>query len=219
MRAASPSTMARYLRDILLPLYPRGEPLLRYESPFQLLVAVVLSAQCTDEQVNRVTPFLFARWPDAASMAGAVLAELEAAIRPAGFFHVKSRYLLGLSREIRDRHGGAVPESMEALLSLPGVGRKSAHLVRSACFGKPGIIPDTHFIRVLYRTGIIDARDPVKAEEATAAYLGEEDWTSFSHAVNRHGKYTCAARSPACPVCPLKGKCPRAGLPALPPRA
>ncbi len=212
MGKPGPRAMARRLRDVLVPLYPEGKPLLAYDSPFQLLVAVVLSAQCTDEQVNRVTPDLFRSWPDPAALAEAPLPRIEAAIRSAGFYRVKARYLKGLSRAIRDLHGGEVPESMEALTTLPGVGRKSAHLVRSACFGLPGIIPDTHFIRVLYRTGVIDAKDPVKAERATAAYIESADWTAFSHAVNRHGKWTCSARAPSCPSCPLLRFCPRAGL-------
>jgi endonuclease-3 len=204
--------MALALRDILLPLYPDARPLLRYDSPFQLLVAVVLSAQTTDEQVNGATPGLFARWPDAESLAHAPLEAIRQAIRPVGFFNVKAGYIQGIARAILERHGGAVPTSMEELTALPGVGRKSAHLLRSACFGLPGIIPDTHFMRVLHRCGVIPTQDPVRAERATVTFIPESEWTAFSHALNRHGKFVCRARSPACADCPLVGLCPRRGL-------
>lgn len=201
--------MAGTLLERILPLYPDHRPLLSYANPFQLLIAVILSAQCTDEQVNRVTPVLFGRWPDPAALAEAPIGEIEDTIRSAGFFRVKARYLKECSARIMERPGMILPETMEGLTDLPGVGRKSAHLVRSACFGYPGIIADTHFIRVLHRSGIIPARDPLKAEWATRTCVEEGSWTAFSHAVNRHGKFTCTARSPRCGSCLVAAECPK----------
>lgn len=198
--------------EILGPLWPEAVPLLRHGSCFELLCAVVLSAQCTDEQVNRVTPALFARWPDARAMAAAPLDELEEAIRSIGFWRVKARHLRASSALLLERHGGRVPETMEALLELPGVGRKTANLVLSSCFDQPGIIVDTHVLRVALRLGLAEKEDPALVERVIAAGLAPADWTRFSHAVNRHGKHVCKARRPDCDSCPLAGFCPRRGL-------
>lgn len=203
---------------ILGPLWPDARPLLEYRSDFELLVAVILSAQCTDEQVNRATPALFARWPDAASLAEASQAEVEAMIHSVGFFRTKAAHLLSMARLLVERHGGQVPSSMEELLALPGVGRKTANLVYSATTGGAGIIVDTHVARVSFRLGLSETDDPGLCERRIASYLPKESWTSFSHAVNRHGKFVCRARRPACVEgsglgpCPLLGLCPRVGL-------
>jgi endonuclease-3 len=203
---------------ILAPLWPEAKPLLEYRSPFELLCAVALSAQCTDEQVNRATPGLFARWPDAAALAAADPAEVEEAIHGVGFFRTKARHLIEASRIMVERSGGEVPGSMEELLSLPGVGRKTANLVLSASFGQPGIIVDTHVLRVCLRLGLHDREDPAAMESRIAQIVPRERWTRFSHAVNRHGKYVCQARKPAClagagePPCPLLKHCPRVGI-------
>jgi endonuclease-3 len=206
---------------VLGPLWPEAKPLLEYRNPFELLCAVALSAQCTDDQVNKATPGLFARWPSPSAMAAAEIAELEEAIRSLGFFRVKARHLREAARILEDRFGGRVPDSMEKLLELPGVGRKTANLVRSAAYGQPGLIIDTHALRVCLRLGLGEKRDATDMEKRLALLLPPEAWTAFSHAVNRHGKFVCTARKPAClpgssaPACPLLGLCPRRGLEAL----
>ncbi len=201
---------ARSLRLALTALWPRAEPLLAYGDCFELLIAVVLSAQTTDDQVNRVTPGLFHRWPDPGRLAEADLAELEDCVHSLGFYQTKARHLIGLSRILVERFAGRVPETMEELLVLPGVGRKTANLVASACFGRPGIIADTHFLRVCHRLGLTENRDPAAAERRIEALIEPEYRTAFSHAVNRHGKYVCTARRPDCPGCAVRELCPSA---------
>lgn len=204
---------------MLLPLWPDAKPLLDYSSCFELLCAVVLSAQCTDEQVNKVTPALFSRWPDARSLAAARVEEVEACIHSVGFFRTKARHLVEAAGRMVDEHGGEVPATMEGLLGLPGVGRKTANLVISACSGEPGIIVDTHVLRVCLRLGFEAKADPASVEKAIARWTPKENWTAFSHALNRHGKYCCTARKPACQggediaPCPLEALCPKIGLP------
>jgi endonuclease III len=201
--------------DILSPIWPDAKPLLQYHNSFELVCAVALSAQCTDEQVNRATPGLFARWPDPASMARADIGEVEEAIRSLGFFRTKARHLVEAARLIEERFGGQVPGTMEELLELQGVGRKTANLVLSACFGEAGIIVDTHVLRVCLRLGLGEKPDAGHMEKAIALLVQKDRWTRFSHAVNRHGKFVCRARKPACEsgaACPLLGICPRVGL-------
>jgi endonuclease III len=211
MARATEKTQAgvfRRIRSVLLPRYPDQGPLLRFSSPFELLVAVTLSAQCTDDRVNQLTPLIFRRWPDSESLAFADRGELEEVIRPAGFFHSKAGYLIGAARRIREKFGGQVPFDMADLTSLPGIGRKSAHVIRSACAGLPGIIVDTHVIRVMNRLGAVKTEDPGRIEAEIARQVPEAEWTAFSHAVNRHGKYVCRARKPDCMDCPLAAGCP-----------
>jgi len=197
---------------ILAPLYPDAAPLLHYRNCFELLCAVVLSAQCTDEQVNRVTPKLFAAWPSAESLAAADIDRVAETIHSVGFYKTKARHLVETSRLLAERHGGEPPASMEDMLALPGVGRKTANLVLSACFGAPGIIVDTHVLRVARRLGLGAKADPADMEMRIAELVDAERRTRFSHSLNRHGKYTCTARKPACRDCPLAGICPRIGL-------
>ena len=204
--------------EILVPIWPDAIPLLVYGNCFQLLCAVVLSAQCTDDQVNRVTPELFARWPDAFSMAKASTSDIEAVIHSVGFYRTKARHLTEAAKILATRHSGELPASMDGLLELPGVGRKTANLVLSACFGEPGIIVDTHVLRVAFRLGLCDQKKPEAIEARIAALAPRERWTSLSHALNRHGKNVCKARKPACvegsgfQPCPLETICPRKGL-------
>ena len=204
--------------DILGPIWPDAEPLLSYRNPFELVCAVALSAQCTDEQVNKATPGLFASWPTPAAMAEARLEDVEATIHSLGFFRTKSRHLIASSRIIMEKFNGETPSTMEGLLELPGVGRKTANLVLSACFGQPGIIVDTHVLRTCLRLGFGQKADASDMEKRIAELVPKERWTRFSHAVNRHGKFVCVARKPACiplsarPPCPLLGLCPRVGL-------
>lgn len=204
--------------EILTPLWPETAPFLAHRNSFELVCAVALSAQCTDEQVNRVTPGLFASWPTPAAMAAADPAEVEAVIRSLGFFRTKARHLVEAAAIIEERFGGQVPGSMDELLELPGVGRKTANLVLSACFGQPGIIVDTHVLRSCLRLGLGEKDDAGDMEKRISALLPSEKWTLFSYAVNRHGKFVCRARKPACVPgtelgpCPLLGVCPRRGL-------
>ncbi len=208
MRTQLPPMPADEVLTILSPLWPDHRSALNYGSCFQLLVAVVLSAQCTDEQVNRVTPALFAIYPDAQALAGARLSDVERLVHSTGFYHAKARNIIASAQQIVHSYGGAVPEAMEALLSLPGVGRKTANLVRSVCFGLPGIIVDTHVLRIARRLGIAPTDDPAKSERMIAASLPQEQWTRFSNVLNRHAKYVCTARKPHCAECPLAMNCP-----------
>jgi len=209
---------AAIVYDILCPLWPEAKPQLAYRNPFELVCAVALSAQCTDNQVNKVTPGLFSRWPTPAALAEARIDEVEAVIRSLGFFRIKARHLIGAAKIIEARFGGAVPSTMEGLLELPGVGRKTANLVLSACFGQPGIIVDTHVLRVCLRLGLVDKATAAAAEKRIAELVPPDRWTRFSHAVNRHGKFVCTARKPACVLgsksapCPLLSICPRFGI-------
>jgi len=201
--------------DILIPLWPDARPLLEYSSSFELLCSVILSAQTTDEQVNRATPGLFAAFPDPEAMSRAELGAIEGFIRTIGFYHVKARYLSSTARILVERYGSAVPGTMEELLELPGVGRKTANLVLSACTETPGVIVDTHVMRATVRLGLCGKRDPAAIEKAIRAGLDSHRLTAFSHALNRHGKFICRARSPACTVgepCPLAQICPRIGV-------
>jgi endonuclease-3 len=196
----------------LSPLWPEAVPLLHYRNCFELLCAVMLSAQCTDDQVNRVTPGLFARWPDASALSKASLPAVEEAVHSVGFWRTKARHLVETAALLIERHQGEVPRGMEELCALPGVGRKTANLVISACFGQPGLIVDTHVLRVSYRLGLSEGRDPDRVEAVLAELVPRDRWTRLSHALNRHGKHVCTARKPACADCPLADICQRRGL-------
>jgi endonuclease-3 len=193
---------------VLGPLHPSRKPLLDYASPFQLLAATVLAAQCTDAAVNRVSPVLFGRFPDPAALAEAPLAELETIIHSTGFFRAKAHNLRALSRQLRDLYGGAVPQTMEDLTALPGVGRKTASVVLSACFGIPAIIVDTHFSRVTRRLGLTLSTRPEQIEGDMAALAPAEQWIALSHVLNQHGRDICHARKPECTECPVRELCP-----------
>jgi endonuclease-3 len=196
--------------NTLTALWPDRQPQLSYSGCFELLVAVMLSAQCTDDQVNKVTPTLFAVYPDMHSMARADLAKLETLVRSTGFYHTKAANIIATSKMLIEDFCGRVPESIDELVKLPGVGRKTANLVVSACFGKPGIVVDTHVLRIARRLGIAQTDDPDKSERMIAASINPERWTAFSHALNRHGKFICTARKPKCPECALRADCPSA---------
>lgn len=214
--ASEMRTRIARIRDILVPLWPDARPLLAFGDCFELLCAVMMSAQTTDEQVNAVTPALFARYPDAAAMAAADPEDIEPMIRSIGFFHTKAQHLVQAARLLMKEHDGAIPTTMEELLRLPGVGRKTANLVASACFGAPGIIVDTHVARSAVRLGLYEKKDPEAIEEVIRANLAPEYHTAFSHALNRHGKFVCSARAPACVAgdrpCPLEVLCPKHGV-------
>ncbi|KMY66743.1 endonuclease III [Desulfocarbo indianensis] len=189
-------------------LYPDAACTLDHRDPLQLLVATILSAQCTDERVNLVTPALFQRFPTARDYAGAAAAELEDLIRSTGFFRNKAKSIQGMARALVEKHGGRVPGKLEELVKLPGVGRKTANVVLGDAFGVPGITVDTHVGRVCRRLEFIATEDAVKAEFALMEVIPQSRWTKFSHQVILHGRQVCQARKPACPDCGLSPHCP-----------
>lgn len=195
----------------LAELYPYARCELDFTTPLQLLVATVLSAQTTDVRVNLVTPGLFARYPDAAAFASADRAELEELIRSTGFFRQKANAVITLCQPLVERFDGEVPARLEDLVTLPGVGRKTANVVLGNAFGVPGITVDTHFGRVSRRLGWTDETDPVKVERAVGALIPKRDWTLASHLLIFHGRRTCHAKKPACGACPLDRLCPSYG--------
>ena len=188
--------------------FPNPETELHHGNPFQLLIATILSAQCTDARVNQVTPVLFRRYPTPADLAKADQAELESIIRPTGFFKSKAKSLLGCAGAIADRFGGTVPDTMEALVGLPGVGRKTANVVLGSAFGKPAIVVDTHVRRVANRLKWTRSNDPDQIEVDLGRLMPQEAWTAGSHRILLHGRYICVARSPRCLACPLFDLCP-----------
>ncbi|GAA1111933.1 hypothetical protein GCM10009605_52510 [Nocardiopsis composta] len=202
---------ARRINRTLAELYPDARCELDFENPFQLLVATVLSAQTTDTRVNRVSPALFAAFPAPEDMAAADPERIEAIIRPTGFYRAKAASLLGLAAALRDRFGGEVPGTLEELITLPGVGRKTANVVLGNAFGVPGITVDTHFGRLTRRWGWTDQTDPVKAEKEVGSLFPPKDWTMLSHRVIWHGRRVCHARRPACGACALAPMCPSYG--------
>lgn len=214
-RAASPEIRARggAIARKLARLYPGAHCSLDFQSPFQLLVATILSAQCTDRRVNMVTPGLFARWPTPADLAAARPADLEAVIRSTGFFRAKARSLLGCAAALVERHGGVVPVALDELVRLPGVGRKTANVVLGSGFGRAvGVVVDTHVGRITRRLGLSRHSDPVRVERDLMAAVPEAHWIAWSHRLIEHGRTVCTARKPKCESCPVAGLCPRVGV-------
>lgn len=181
---------------------------LEFKNPFELLVATILAAQCTDERVNQVTPLLFGRFPDARSLAAADPLEIEAIIRPTGFFRAKARNIQACCRTLVEAHGGQVPQGMDELTALPGVGRKTANVVRTNCFGLPGVVVDTHVLRLAGRLGLSEHRDADKVEADLMALLPETKWSDFCHRLTWLGRRVCLARKPRCDDCRLRPECP-----------
>lgn len=203
---------ARRINRALAEQYPYAHAELDFRNPFELLVATVLSAQTTDVTVNLITPLLFARYPDARSMAEADSAELEAMIKPTGFFRAKARNLIALATRLVDEFDGVVPGRLEDLVTLPGVGRKTANVVLGNAFGVPGITVDTHFGRLARRFGWTDSDDPVRIESDVAGLFEPRDWTMLSHRVVFHGRRVCHSRKPACGACAVANWCPSFGM-------
>lgn len=202
---------ARRIVKVLGETYPDAHCELDFTTPLELLVATVLSAQCTDQRVNKVTPALFSRYPDAAAYAGADRAELEALIAPTGFFRQKAATLQGIGQAICERFDGEVPGRLEALVTLPGVGRKTANVVLGDAFGVPGITVDTHLGRLARRFGWTSETDPEKVERVLMGLFPRKDWTLMSHRVIWHGRRRCHAKRPACGACPVARWCPSFG--------
>jgi endonuclease-3 len=202
---------ARRMHRILAETYPDAHCELDFTTPLELVVATILSAQCTDRRVNLVTPALFARYPDAAAYAGADRDELEDLIRSTGFFRNKATSIIGLGQALCDRYDGEVPGRLDDLVTLPGVGRKTANVVLGNAFDVPGITVDTHFGRLVRRFGWTDETDPDKVEAEIGALFARRDWTMLSHHVIWHGRRRCHAKKPACGACPLARSCPAFG--------
>ena len=184
---------------------------LNYQSPFELLVATMLSAQSTDQQVNRVTPLLFSRYQKPAEYATASPAEVEQLIRPTGLFKAKARNLIACGRALSKHFAGDVPRTMDHLVSLPGVGRKTANVVLGHAFGQPGIVVDTHVQRVSHRLGLARSSDPERIERELQQLIPRKQWTKGSQRLLLHGRYVCTARSPQCPSCAIYWECPWTG--------
>ncbi|OMH34566.1 endonuclease III [Tersicoccus sp. Bi-70] len=192
--------------------YPYAVAELDFRNPFELLVATVLSAQTTDVRVNSVTPALFAAYPDAHALAAADEARLQELIQPTGFFRAKGRSLLALATRLVDEFDGEVPPKLDALVTLPGVGRKTANVVLGNAFGIPGLTVDTHFGRLSRRLELTTSEDPVQVEKDVAELIERSEWTMFSHRLIFHGRRVCHARKPACGACAIAGLCPSAGI-------
>jgi len=209
-RGFSPPDPARVKAVLagLAKLYPKAACALDFKTPWELLVATILSAQCTDQRVNQVTPGLFEKYPTVADFARANLSALEEAVRSTGFFRNKAKAIKGAAQAIVENHHGQVPGRLEELVKLPGVGRKTANVVLGDAFGVPGITVDTHVGRVCRRLELTDQTDAVKAEFALMEIIPQKRWTSFSHQVITHGRQVCHSRKPACPGCGLLNNCP-----------
>ena len=203
---------ARKMHKVLTETYPDAHCELDFTNPFELLVATVLSAQTTDKMVNKVTPTLFAKYPDAYAMAGADRGELEAILKPTGFFRAKANSVLGLAQALVERFDGEVPGRMADLVTLPGVGRKTANVVLGNAFDVPGLTVDTHFGRLVRRFGWTAEEDPVKVETEIAELIPKREWTMFSHRVIFHGRRVCHAKKAACGACGLAQWCPSYGI-------
>ena len=202
---------ARRINAELAALYPDAHCELDFTTPLELAVATILSAQCTDKRVNEVTPVLFARYRDAAAYAAADRTELEDLVRTTGFFRNKTTSLIGLGQALCERFGGEVPAKLDDLVTLPGIGRKTANVVLGNAFGVPGITVDTHFGRLSRRFGWTTEDDPVKVEHAVGELIPKKEWTMLSHRVIFHGRRRCHARKPACGACPIARLCPSFG--------
>ena len=216
-RPPRPSDPAgRRARTVLARLktaYPDAKCALRHETPFQLLAATILSAQCTDARVNLATPALFAAFPDAAALAAADLREVEGLVQSCGFFRTKAKNLVGMAAALVDRHGGEVPAKLEELVKLPGVGRKTANVVLGVAFGKPaGVVVDTHVGRIARRLAFTEHADAVKVEADLSALLPRSRWVTFPLRTIEHGRAVCESQRPRCGSCVLRGVCPRVGV-------
>lgn len=194
-------------------LHPEARYELDFETPFQLLVATILAARCTDERVNRVTKVLFARWPDPETLADADLEALEEVVRPTGSYKTKARAIQATARELLDRFGGRVPQTMAEMVTLPGVARKTANVVLTMAYGIPsGVIVDSHVVRVSQRMGLTRHEKAERIEEDLMRMLPKDDWTHFGPAMVLHGRYVCKAQKPRCDECAMDDLCPKRGV-------
>jgi endonuclease III len=214
--SADLKTQVKQIIRGLAKTYPDATCALRHESAYQLLAATILSAQCTDERVNMVTPALFAKYPDVESLAKANQADVEEIIRSTGFFRAKTNSLRGMAQGVVERFGGQIPQSLDDLVTLPGVGRKTANVVLGTVWGIPsGVVVDTHVKRISTLLGITESTSPEQIERDLMALVPQSEWVDFSHRLIHHGRRICIARRPKCPECPLLSCCRRVGLPPL----
>ncbi len=205
--------LAGKVSAVLAAAYPNATCALVHKDAFQLAVATILSAQCTDERVNLVTKELFKKYKTPRAFAGADLAELEEDVKSTGFFRNKAKSIQGFARAIVEQFGGKVPRDLDALVKLPGVGRKTANVILGTAYGiASGVVVDTHVARLSQRLGLTTAEDPVKIEQDLMALLPEGEWIQFSHAMIWHGRKICAARKPLCEECPMASCCPKIGI-------
>lgn len=197
---------------ILAETHPDAHCELDFHTPLELAVATILSAQCTDRRVNEITPVIFAKYQSAVDYADADRAELEALVKPTGFFRNKTDSLIKLGAALTERHGGEVPGDLASLVALPGIGRKTANVILGEAFGVPGITVDTHFARLSRRWRWTEETDPVKIESAVGVLIQRKEWTMLSHRVIFHGRRVCHARKPACGACSIARSCPSFGI-------
>ena len=202
---------ARKIIGALKKAYPDAKIALDFKTPLELLVATILSAQCTDERVNMVTPALFKKYVGARDYARAEPATLEEEVRSTGFYRAKTRSIIAMAKALQDKHGGEVPRSRDALVALPGVGLKTANVILGNAFGQPAIAVDTHVFRVSQRLGLARSDDPDKIHDQLVDVLAEKEWTLTTHLIQAHGRRCCFARKPLCPGCPVRTLCPWPG--------
>jgi endonuclease-3 len=202
------------INDRLAPLYPEFEGL-NHENPLQLLIAVILSAQCTDARVNKITPALFARFPAARDYAGCDIKELERLVKPSGYYKSKAKNIRACCVELVNRFGGAVPSTLDELVTLPGVGRKTANVILGHAFDTPGVTVDTHVGRLARRLGLTRQRDPKKVELSLAQIVPQPEWLHFSGRLIMHGRRVCLSRKPRCEACAVADLCPKVGVKGL----
>ncbi len=213
LKGSALTAHAAAVYDELARLYPNAHCELDFRNPYELTVATILSAQCTDKRVNMVTPALFAAYPNAAALADAPVEHVEELVKTTGFFRAKAKNLIGMARAVVAHHGGEIPADMVALVVLPGVGRKTANVVLGNAFDiNHGIVVDTHVGRLANRLGLTKATDPIKAEAALIPLFPREHWTMVSHLLIWHGRQVCDARSPRCGICTLRPRCPSAPI-------
>lgn len=212
---AEAAERARKILPLLKKFYPGARTALNYRNPLELLIATILSAQCTDARVNMVTKDLFVKYRSAGDWAKAELEQIESDIRSTGFYHNKAVSIKGACQAVGEKYGGKVPDTMEELVKLPGVGRKTANVVLGNAFGKPAIACDTHVIRLSRRLGLSENGDAVKLEFDLAEIIPKKDWTLFGHLLILHGRNVCKARKPDCGNCVISGYCPSANNPDL----
>lgn len=201
------SERIKHILDTMDAAYPEAECSLDYEKPYELLISTRLSAQCTDARVNMITPALFARYPTLQAFADAEITELEELVRTCGFYHTKAQNIRDMARMLIEKHGGRVPDTMEELLELPGVGRKTANLILGDVYGQTSVVADTHCIRITNLLGLCDSKDPFKVEMRLREILPPERSGRFCHQLVLHGRAVCVARRPACGRCPVQPWC------------
>ncbi len=218
-RTSAPSDLKAQAKQVIRALakaYPDAVCALTHKNAYQLLVATILSAQCTDERVNMVTPGLFARYPDVRALALADQGELEAMIRSTGFFRAKATSLRGMAKGVVEEFGGEIPRTLDELVTLPGVGRKTANVVLGTVWGiATGVVVDTHVKRISNLLGLTQSTNPEQIEQDLMQLIPQSEWVDFSHRLIHHGRRICIARRPQCPICPLLHCCQRVGLPPL----